>query len=169
MRRLIILFLIFLNGCGIIHIEIRDKQKKPEATQEQKQKSTYEQKPRQEVKREEKPTTLKVQSPVKGKATPTDKGYYIATSCNEFFRSVSDGRVLYAGDDIKSYGWVAMIEDSNGMVYVYGKADSLLVKRGEEIKRGQPIGKVGKSSEGCGLLFEIRDQEGRPVKFELVL
>ncbi len=165
MRPLIILFLIFLNGCGIIHIEIRDKQKKPEATQEQRQKSI----PRQEVKKEERPTILKVQSPVRGRATPTEKGYYISTSCDEFFRSVSDGRVLYAGNDIKNYGWVLMIERADGLVYVYGRADSLLVRRGEGIKKGQPLGKVGKSSDGCGLIFEVRDQEGRPVKFELVL
>ncbi len=165
MRPLIILFLIFLNGCGIIHIEIRDKQKKPEATQEQRQKSI----PRQEVKKEERPTILKVQSPVRGRATPTEKGYYISTSCDEFFRSVSDGRVLYAGNDIKNYGWVLMIESADGLVYVYGRADSLLVRRGEGIKKGQPLGKVGKSSDGCGLIFEVRDQEGRPVKFELVL
>ncbi|RME11460.1 MAG: M23 family metallopeptidase, partial [Aquificota bacterium] len=97
------------------------------------------------------------------------RGYFIATSCGEFFRSVGDGRVLYAGDDIKNYSWVVMVDGGDGLVYVYGYAESLLVKRGENVKRGQPLGRVGKASDDCGLLFEVRDAEGKPINFELVL
>lgn len=161
MKSLSILSLIFLSACGLVHIEIRDKHPKVEKTTEQK--------PRQDIKKEEKTTLLRVQAPVKGRATPTERGYYIITSCAEFFRSVSDGKVLYVGDDIRNYGWVIMVESTDGLVYVYGRADSSLVRKGEMIKRGQPLGKVGKSSEGCGLLFEIRNSEGKPINFQLML
>ncbi|MFN3599617.1 MAG: murein hydrolase activator EnvC family protein [Aquificaceae bacterium] len=168
MKPLIVLSFIFLSGCGILHIEIRDKT--PAKTTTQRQKEDLQEKKKEAPKpSQEKPASLRVPMPVKGKTTPTERGYYITTSCNEFFRSVSDGRVLYAGDDIKNYRWIVMVESNEGLVYVYAMVDSLLVKRGEGVKRGQPLGKVGKNKETCGLLFEIRDQEGRPVSFEFML
>ena len=96
---------------------------------------------------------LKIPLPVKGKATPTERGYNINTDCGENFRSVGEGRVLNAGNDIKNYGWVDMVEGDEGLVYVYAKAGSILVKRGEWVKKSQPLGRVGEDREGCGLLF----------------
>lgn len=174
---LLVFLLIFLNACGIVHIEIRDRreQRKVQVTGKRHTPSGEERKeikPEQEVHRGERDfqkQTLLMQPPVKGRAKATERGYHIATSCGEFFRSVSEGRVLYTGDDIRGYGWVVMVEGEDGLVYVYGKGESSLVKRGERVRKGQPLGKVGRMQEGCGLLFEIRDREGRPVNFELVL
>lgn len=161
MKPLIALSLIFLSGCGIVHIEIRDKTPKREVQRPQRRveapQRTYQ--PPAEA--------LKVPLPVKGKVTPTDRGYYINTACGEYFRSVGEGKVLYAGNDIKNYGWVVMVESDERFVYVYAKAGSILVKRGERVKKSQPLGRVGEDREGCGLLFEVRDQEGRPVKFSV--
>ncbi|MCS6998932.1 MAG: M23 family metallopeptidase [Aquificaceae bacterium] len=173
---LIVFLLIFLNACGIVHVEIRDRSEQRKV-QTREKRGTPSGEERSEVKqevhrwkeREVQKQTLAMQPPVKGKANPTERGYHIATSCGEFFRSVSEGRVLYAGDDIRGYGWVVMVEGEDGLVYVYGKGESSLVKRGEKVKKGQPLGRVGRTQEGCGLLFEIRDREGRPVSFELVL
>lgn len=165
-----LLLFIFFSSCGIVHIEIRDKRPAQET-----KKTHRETKPSTvvETRKEETPSqpreSLRVQLPVKGKFTKTERGYYITTSCGEFFRSVSDGKVLYSGDDIRGYGWVVMVEGEGGLVYVYAKTESTLVKRGERVKRGQPLGRVGNSQEGCGLLFEIRDQEGKPISFEPVL
>lgn len=105
--------------------------------------------------------------PVKGQPSRSDRGFYIKTSCGEFFRSVSDGKVLYAGNDLKNYNWVVMVE-SDGFVYVYAKAGSSLVKKGERVAKGQTLGKVGQNPEGCGILFEVRNTEGKPVDFELL-
>ena len=170
MKPLTILLFIFLSSCGIVHIEIRDKRPAQET-----KKAHKETKPSTavETRKEETPSlqreNLRVQLPVRGRLTKTERGYYITTSCGEFYRSVSDGKVLYSGDDIRGYGWVVMVESEDGLVYVYAKAESSLVKRGERVKRGQPLGRVGNSQEGCGLLFEIRDQKGKPISFEPVL
>ncbi len=161
MKLLIALCLISLSGCGIVHIEIRDKTPKREAERPQR---GAEAPPKSHHLTQE---TLKILPPVKGRATPTDRGYYINTACGEYFRSVSEGRVLYADNDIKNYGWVVMVESNGSLVYVYAKAGSLLVKKGEVVKRSQPLGRVGEGKEGCGLLFEVRDQEGRPVRFSI--
>jgi len=145
MKPVIALSLIFLSGCGILHIEIRDKTPKREVQKPQRSTEappkTYQ--PPAEA--------LKIPLPVKGKATPTDRGYYINTACGEYFRSVGEGRVLYAGNDIKNYGWVVMVEGDEGLVYVYAKAGSILVKRGERVKKSQPLGRVGEDRERKGV------------------
>lgn len=163
MKPLSLLLLIFLSACSIVQIEIRDR--KPSTTH--KTYTKREQPQKQELKT--KNTPVLISSPVKGRAVRTERGYFIVTSCGEFFRSVSDGRVLYAGDDIKNYGWVVMVDGGDGFVYVYGYAESLLVRRGENVRKGQPLGKVGKGSDDCGILFEVRDVEGKPLSFELML
>ncbi|MFN3947684.1 MAG: peptidoglycan DD-metalloendopeptidase family protein [Aquificaceae bacterium] len=166
MRPLILLFLIFLSGCGIVRIEIRDKT----PTTKQDARTAPQEKKRETPRaQQEKPDFVRVPMPVRGKASPKERGYYINTSCDEFFRSVSDGRVLYAGNDIGNYRWVVMVEGKDDLVYVYAMADSLFVKRGEVVRRWQVLGKVGSNREGCGLLFEIRDKEGRPIRFEFML
>ena len=163
---LALLLLTFLNSCGIIHIEIRDRKPSSQPQAPPLRKEVKEEPAKPPLKSEE---LLRVRAPVKGKATRTERGYYINTGCGEFFRSVSDGRVLYVGDDVKGYGWLIMVDGEKGFVFVYAKAELSLVKRGERVRVGQPLGKVGSSKEGCGLLFEIRNLEGRPVSFELVL
>ncbi|MFN7065650.1 MAG: murein hydrolase activator EnvC family protein [Aquificaceae bacterium] len=166
MPTLIALSLIFLSGCGIVHIEVRDKTPKAQQREDQipKQKEEIKPSPRENTK-----TPIQVSMPVRGKPTRTERGYYISTPCGEFFRSISDGRVLYAGDDIRNYRWVVMVEGLDGLVYVYGMADSLMVKRGEKVRKGQPLGKVGNNRDSCGLIFEVRDSEGKPINFEFVL
>ncbi len=186
MKPIAFLLLTFLSACGIVQIEIRDKSpqrevKKTQTPQERKpttqQREEPTTKPQGETPKEAqspqplKPQggTLRVAMPVRGKIARTERGYFITTSCDEFFRSVSNGRVLYAGNDIRNMGWVVMVDSEDGYIYVYARASGSLVKRGETVKRGQPLGRVGNSGDSCGILFEVRDQEGRPVNFELVI
>ncbi|MFZ8784312.1 hypothetical protein [Thermocrinis sp.] len=42
--------------------------------------------------------------PVKSVPIRTQRGYFIKSSCDESFRAVEKGKVLYAGDDLKGYG-----------------------------------------------------------------
>jgi len=48
----------------------------------------------------------KVRMPVKGVPIRSHRGYFIKSYCDAFFRAVEKGKVLYAGDDLKGYGWV---------------------------------------------------------------
>ena len=170
MKPIAFLLLTFLSACGIVQIEIRDKSpqrevKKTQTPQERKPTTQQRGEPTTKPQGE----TLRVAMPVRGKIARTERGYFITTSCNEFFRSVSNGRVLYAGDDIRNMGWVVMVDSEDGYIYVYARAGGSLVKKGETVRRGQPLGRVGNSGDSCGILFEVRDQEGRPVNFELVI
>lgn len=68
------------------------------------------------------------------------------------------GRVHYVGDGLKGYGNLILIRHANGWVSAYAHADKMLVKVGDEVKRGQVIGKVGRSGPVTQpqLRFELR-------------
>lgn len=156
MKAVLLSFIIFLSGCGLVKIELRDITPKEKAQQ------------KKELRKKEEPeftASILVPMPVKGTSVKLQKGYFIKTSCDEFFRSVDNGKVIYAGDDIKSYRWLVMV-DTGKYVAVYGKAQRLFVRKGESVKRWQSLGKVGQSGGVCGITFEIRDKEGIPVNFD---
>jgi len=160
MRAILLLSLMFINSCAFLHIEVRDKRQEPSKVQKEEKKTTP-------PHREEKKSLISLRMPVlRGEPIKREKGYFIKTPCDEFFRASKGGRVLYAGDDIKSLGWVLMV-DTGDYTVVYTRAEKLLVKRGESVREGQVLGKVGKTQGVCGLSIEVRDEEGRPLEFEL--
>ena len=64
----------------------------------------------------------------------------------------------YAGDGLKGYGNLILIRHANGWVSAYAHADQMLVKAGDEVRRGQVIGKAGKTGPVAQpqLRFELR-------------
>jgi hypothetical protein len=178
-KQAIITFLLLTSINSCVQIEIRDrkppvyrKQETPpkppkEVPKPKEPASEPEAKPPTEVK----PPTAevpKVPMPVKGIPIKSQRGYFIKSSCDEFFRSIERGRVLYAGDDLKGYGWVVMVEQEDGYITVYTRAERVFVKKGESVKKGQVLGKVGKQGQDCGIGFELRLKDGSPINFELV-
>jgi murein hydrolase activator len=79
------------------------------------------------------------------------------------FQSVFDGRVAYAAP-LPGYGLTAVIDHGNGVVTVYAHAQVLVVAAGQDVLRGQELGRVGDSGSlrGPYLYFELREA-GRPV------
>jgi murein DD-endopeptidase MepM/ murein hydrolase activator NlpD len=73
-------------------------------------------------------------------------------------KAAEDGVVAYAGNELKGYGNLVLVRHSNGFVTAYAHASELLVKRGEEVKRGQVIAKSGQTGNVTApqLHFEIR-------------
>ena len=73
-------------------------------------------------------------------------------------KAAEDGVVAYSGNELKGYGNLILVRHSNGYVTAYAHASELMVKRGENIKRGQIIAKSGQSGEvgSPQLHFEIR-------------
>jgi murein DD-endopeptidase MepM/ murein hydrolase activator NlpD len=73
-------------------------------------------------------------------------------------RSAEDGVVAYAGNELKGYGNLVLIRHSNGFVTAYAHASELSVKKGEQVKRGQVIGKSGTTGNVTApqLHFEVR-------------
>lgn len=68
------------------------------------------------------------------------------------------GVVAYAGNELKGYGNLVLIRHAGGYVTAYAHAASLLVKKGDVVKRGDVIGKVGQTGavQSAQLHFEVR-------------
>lgn len=60
-------------------------------------------------------------------------------------KAAEDGTVIYAGNELKSYGNLVLIRHSNGWVSAYAHNKELKVKRGESVRRGQIIALSGMS------------------------
>jgi murein DD-endopeptidase MepM/ murein hydrolase activator NlpD len=73
-------------------------------------------------------------------------------------RAAENGEVAYDGDGIKALGNLLLIRHADGFVTAYAHADSLLVKKGDIVRRGQVIARVGDSGGVAEpqLHFEIR-------------
>jgi murein DD-endopeptidase MepM/ murein hydrolase activator NlpD len=68
------------------------------------------------------------------------------------------GVVAYAGNELRGYGNLVLIKHADGWLTAYAHNSVLLVKRGERVRRGQPIARVG-ATGAVGepqLHFEIR-------------
>ena len=73
-------------------------------------------------------------------------------------KATENGVVAYAGNELKGFGNLLLIKHSDGWVSAYAHNDSLLVKRGETVKKGQEIAKVGSTGnvKDPQLHFELR-------------
>lgn len=103
--------------------------------------------------------------PVDGRIISRGRGVFIESECGKEVISVSDGYVIYSGDDLKEYGWLVIIEGGDGLMYVYGNLLKGEVYKGENVKEGFVIGYVGENGKGrCGVIYEVRNREGDPLK-----
>ncbi len=77
--------------------------------------------------------------------------------------AAASGRVVYAGGGLIGYGKLIILKHNDTYLSAYGYNASLLVKEGEEIKRGQRIATMGEGPERKARLhFEIR-RNGQPI------
>ncbi len=85
-------------------------------------------------------------------------GINIAVPENTPIKAAEDGVVAYAGNELKGYGNLVLVRHPNGYVTAYAHAKELLVKRGDQVKRGQMIARSGQSGNvnAPQLHFEIR-------------
>ena len=85
-------------------------------------------------------------------------GVNIAAPRGTPFRAAEAGTVIYAGNELRGFGNLLLVRHEGGYVTAYAHADELLVQRGDNVRRGQTIGRVG-SSGGVAtpqLHFEVR-------------
>jgi lipoprotein NlpD len=91
------------------------------------------------------------------------KGLGIAGKAGSPVVAAAPGRVVYSGSGLRGYGKLVIIKHSEEYLTVYAHNQALLVKEGEQVKRGQRIAEMGDSdSERVALHFELR-RFGRPV------
>jgi murein DD-endopeptidase MepM/ murein hydrolase activator NlpD len=70
----------------------------------------------------------------------------------------NDGIVAYSGNELRGFGNLILIKHADGWTTAYAHCDSILVKRGDRVRRGQTIAKVGATGAVSEpqLHFEIR-------------
>ncbi len=77
--------------------------------------------------------------------------------------AAADGRVVYAGSDLRGYGNLVIVKHNATYLTAYAHNQTLLVKEDQQVKRGQKIAEMGSTdAEHVQLRFEIRKQ-GKPV------
>jgi len=77
--------------------------------------------------------------------------------------AAASGRVVYAGSGLIGYGQLIILKHNETYLSAYGYTSSLLVKEGQDVKKGQRIATMGEGPERKPRLhFEIR-RNGKPV------
>jgi murein DD-endopeptidase MepM/ murein hydrolase activator NlpD len=91
-------------------------------------------------------------------------GVNIAAPRGTPFRAAEAGTVIYAGNELRGFGNLLLVRHDGGYVTAYAHADELMVQRGDQVRRGQTIGRVGQTGGVATpqLHFEIR-RGTRPV------
>lgn len=85
------------------------------------------------------------------------KGIFIATAEGEPVNAIHAGRVVYA-EHLSGYGLLLIIDHGDGYMTLYGNNESLIVRRGDEVKANQHIAITGSTANPFmpGLYFELR-------------
>lgn len=105
--------------------------------------------------------------PVKGKLVSgygekaeglRNDGINIAAPEGSDVRAVENGVVAYAGNELRGFGNLLLIKHANGYVSAYAHNSNLLVNRGDTVKKGQAIARVGSTGNVVDpqLHFELR-------------
>ena len=105
--------------------------------------------------------------PVKGKVISAfgpkgtglhNDGINIAARKGTAVRAVENGVVAYVGNELRAFGNLVLIKHSGGWVSTYAHAEEILVARGDRVRKGQVIARVGNSGNAREpqLHFELR-------------
>ena len=93
----------------------------------------------------------------------SSKGVDLAGKSGDPVFAAAGGRVVYAGTGLRGYGKLVIVKHDNSFLSAYAHNQSLLVKEGQAVSKGQKIAELGDTdSDRPKLHFEIRRQ-GKPV------
>ena len=96
------------------------------------------------------------------------KGMDIAGEKGQAVLAAATGKVIYSGSDLRGYGKLVIIKHDKTYLSVYAHNSQIVVKEGQQVKKGQKIAEMGSSdTDKVKLHFEIR-QQGKsvdPAKF----
>jgi septal ring factor EnvC (AmiA/AmiB activator) len=90
-------------------------------------------------------------------------GIDIDAPIGEEIKAVEKGRIIYA-ERFSGYGKMVIVDHGERYFTIYGHLAEIFKKTGDEVKRGEVIGKVGESDlvTGAKLYFEMR-KDGRSL------
>jgi murein hydrolase activator len=90
-------------------------------------------------------------------------GIDIDAPIGEEIKAVEKGRIIYA-ERFSGYGKMVIVDHGERYFTIYGHLAEIFKKTGDEVRRGEVIGKVGESDlvRGAKLYFEMR-KDGRSL------
>lgn len=93
----------------------------------------------------------------RGLKGPSPQGLYIVNKAGTPVKSVADGKVVYAGNGLRGYGNLVIVNHASNYLSVYAHNRTIVVKEGQSVRQGQKIAEMGDTeSKQVGLYFELR-------------
>lgn len=111
---------------------------------------------------------LKLEWPADGTLTQryngsSSKGLTIVNKAGTPVKAAAAGSVVYAGNRLRGYGNLVIVQHANDFLSIYAHNNKLLVKEGQKVSQGQQLAEMGSTDRrGAGLYFELR-RRGQPV------
>jgi lipoprotein NlpD len=94
-----------------------------------------------------------------------NKGLDIAGKNGQAVAAAAAGTVVYAGGGLRGYGKLVIVKHSDNFLSAYGNNSKILVKEGDQVRRGKVIARLGTNGPNESgkevLHFEIR-RDGKP-------
>ena len=92
-----------------------------------------------------------------------NKGVDIAGKAGDPVVASAEGKVVYSGEGLRGYGKLVIIKHNPTYLSAYAHNQTILVKEGQSVSKGQKIAEMGSSgTDKVKLHFEVRRQ-GKPV------
>jgi lipoprotein NlpD len=93
----------------------------------------------------------------------SSKGIDIAGTAGQPIYAAAAGKVVYSGSGLRGYGKLVIIKHNAIYLSAYAHNQTVLVKEGQSVQRGQKVAEMGNTdADQVKLHFEIR-QMGKPV------
>lgn len=93
----------------------------------------------------------------------SSKGVDIAGPAGTAIYAAASGKVVYQGSGLRGYGQLIIIKHNSDYLSAYAHCSRILVKEGQQVRRGQKIAIIGSTgTNSVRLHFEIR-RRGTPV------
>jgi murein DD-endopeptidase MepM/ murein hydrolase activator NlpD len=85
-------------------------------------------------------------------------GINLAVPAGTSIKAAEAGTVIYSGNEIAGYGNLVLVRHAGGWVTAYAHASEVMVRRGDQVRRGQTIGYAGATGAVTTpqLHFELR-------------
>lgn len=93
----------------------------------------------------------------RGSSASNSQGVYITAAAGSPIKAAANGKVMYAGNGLRGYGNMLIVNHDANFLTVYAHNKQLLVKEGAQVKQGQTIATMGNTgSNAVNLYFELR-------------
>ncbi len=79
-------------------------------------------------------------------------------------KAAASGTVIYVGSELREYGNLVIIRHGNGWITAYAHQKAVRVKKGAKVRKGEVIGKVGKTGSVSKPQLHFAVRKGRKAR-----